>query len=509
MSGARWLAGLLAFAATVASAESAPSPSAAPATLKQRIDAHVDASRFAAASWSIKIVSIDSGKTLYERDANRLLVPASTAKLYTGALALDTFGADYRVSTRLLATARPARDGTLHGDLILQGHGDPTLGTEANPDWANRLAEAVRKAGVRKIDGDLVADATYFAAPSYGGGWEAADLQSWFGVPASALSVGENVVRLTVRPGPRVDSAAVLGFDPGWMGQAFELDNELRTVAPPARSDVSLVRRPGERRLSAFGQVSTRAAESEYRLSLPDPPLMAGYALQRALGEYGVEVVGKLRSVSWPQHETVRDPGKLWTLGDVVSPPLGDILRRGFKLSQNLYLQNLLLLVGAAEAERAGAGAADAPFRSTEQSAMTAMRRYLDRLGIAPESVSLDDGAGLSRRNLSSSAAFVTLLLAHADDPAKRAFRNALPEAGIDGTLTGRLRDLPGRGKVFAKTGAMAQVASLAGYAITAKGERIAFALMLNNYVRSADSARMSAELDEIARIVIEAAPAP
>lgn len=495
---------LAAVAFTFAAAQAQPARS----TLKQRIDAHIDSPRFAAASWSIRIVSIDSGRTLYERDANRLLVPASTAKLYTGALALDTFGPDYRVSTRLLATARPARDGTLHGDLILRGHGDPTLGTETNPDWADRLAEALRKAGVRKIDGDLVADATYFAAPSYGGGWEAADLQHWFGAPASALAIGENVARLYVKPGARVGGSALLRFEPSWMGHAFELDNELRTVAPSLRTDISLVRRPGERRLSAFGQVSTRAPESDYRLALPDPPLMAGYALQRALGDYGIEVGGKLRSVSWPQHETVHDPAKLWTVGDVVSPPFADILRRGFKLSQNLYLQNLLLMVGAAEAKRSGAAAADAPFRSTEQFAMAAMRRYLDRLGIAPEAVSLDDGAGLSRRNLSSAAAFVTLLLAHADDPAKRAFRDALPEAGVDGTLTGRLRDLPARGKVFAKTGAMAQVASLVGYAVGASGERLAFALILNNYVRGADSARTSAELDEVARILVEAAPA-
>lgn len=493
------LGGLLAAAAVAAQAEPAP------ASLQQRIDAHVAAPRFAAASWSIQVVSIDSGRTLYERDANRLLVPASTAKLYTGALALETFGADYRVSTRLLATARPARDGTLHGDLILQGRGDPTLGTEASLDWAGRLADGLRKAGVRRIDGDLVADATYFSAPTYGGGWEAADLQSWFGVPASALSVGENLARLYVKPGGRVGAPALLRFEPDWMGQAFELDNELRTVAPPQRSDVSLVRRPGERRVSAFGPVSARAAETDYRLSLPDPPLMAGYALQRALGDYGIEVGGKLRSVSWPQRDALRDADKAWTVGDVVSPPLGEILRRGFKLSQNLYMQNLLLMVGAAEAERSGANATDAPFRSTGQFAMTAMRRYLDRLGIAPEAVSLDDGAGLSRRNLSSAAAFVKLLRAHADDPAKRAFRGALPEAGVDGTLSGRLRDLPGRGKVFAKTGAMAQVASLAGYAVSAKGERIAFAVILNNYLRDADAARASAELDEVARIVVEA----
>lgn len=501
----RALVGRTSIACLLSAAVAASAAFAQPATpsVARRIDAHVDAPRFAAASWGIQVVSIDSGRTLYERDANTLLVPASTAKLFTGALALDTFGAGYRVPTRLLATARPARDGSLRGDLLLQGRGDPTLGTDLNPDWADRLADALRKAGVRTVEGDLVADATWFAAPAYGGGWEAADLQSWFGAPASALAVNENVVRLYVKPGPRLGGPATLRFEPPWLGQAFEVDNGLRTVAPPQRSDISLVRRPGERRLAAFGPVSTRAAEAEYRLSLPDPALMAGYALQRALGDYGIEVKGRLRSLAWPQHDEARDPARVWTAAEVLSPPLEDVLRRGFKVSQNLYLQNLLLMVGAATA----APADDAPFRSTEQWAQVAMNRYLGRLGIAPEAARVEDGAGLSRRNLVTAAAFVKLLLAHADGADKRAFREALPEAGVDGTLASRLRDGAAKGKVFAKTGAMANVASLVGYAVTARGERVAFALILDNYVRTADAARTSAELDEIVRIVVEGEP--
>jgi len=500
------LAGVLTVAAATATAQQ---PAAAPAaTVAERIEAHLAQPRFAGASWGIKAVSLDTGRVLHEHDPDRRLVPASTAKLYTGALALATLGPDHRIATTLLATAKPTRDGNLRGDLILFGYGDPTLGTPAHARWAEELADAAAKAGIRKVEGDLIADATQFAAPSHGGGWEAADLQSWFAVPATALSVNENVVRLFVAPGDRAGDAARLRFEPPVLGQAFDVDNTMRTVAPPQRSDISLVRRPGEHRLTAFGRVALRAKEVDYRLSLPDPPLLAGHLLRRALGERGIAVTGKLRSIAWPRVDEARQGERVWQVGETWSPPLSAILERGFKLSQNLYMQNLLLLVGVHEELRvreAAEGKPEPPFRTTEQHALAAMRRYLGSLGIGPDEAQLDDGAGLSRRNLTTAAAFVKLLVAHADDPAKLAFRSALPESGVDGTLAGRLRDPSARGRVFAKTGAMRNTASLAGYATTTTGERIAFALILNNYVRPPSGGRTSAELDEIVRILLDA----
>ena len=110
--------------------------------------------RFAAASWGIEIISLDSGRIWYAHDAQRLLVPASSAKLYTAALALDSLGADYRFATSLLASARPLRDGTLRGDLTLYGRGDPTLGTEMHARWAEELAEARATAKARGCRSD-------------------------------------------------------------------------------------------------------------------------------------------------------------------------------------------------------------------------------------------------------------------------------------------------------------------------------------------------------------------
>lgn len=482
----------------------------AAATLAEGIDAHLAAPRFAHASWGIQVLSLDSGRTLYAHDSDRLLVPASTAKLYTGALALARLGADFRIPTSLLASTRPRRDGTLHGNLILYGHGDPTLGTPLHANWAEELAAAARKAGIRKVEGDLVADATRFAAPGFGGGWEAADLQSWFAVPASALSIGENVVRVRVSPAEAAGQPARIEFEPEVFGQAFELDNRLQTVAASAGSDISLVRNPGERRLTAFGRVALAASSTDYRLALPDPPLLAGHLLRRALAEQGIEVTGKLRSLSWPRHDERKASEGNWRVADTWSPAVSRIVERGLKLSQNLYLQNLLLIVGAREDERlrtAAPGAGEQPFRSSEQLGLAVLRRYLAEIGIQADEIDIDDGAGLSRRNLSSAAAMVKLLAANADREDMRLFRTALPEAGSDGTLARRLAAPDTRGRVFAKTGAMRHVAALAGYATTAAGERVAFAILLNNYRRPVGARRASAELDAIVRMIVDNAP--
>jgi D-alanyl-D-alanine carboxypeptidase/D-alanyl-D-alanine-endopeptidase (penicillin-binding protein 4) len=202
--------------------------------LASAIDAQIDDPRFASASWGIAVVSLDTGRTLYAHDARRLLQTASTAKLYTAALVLDTIGTDYRIPTQLLVT-RPVAQGRLEGPLILRGMGDPSLGTAAtNTDWADQLAEQLAASGVHDVQGDLVADDSYFQGPQVGAGWEARDLQSWFAVPASALSVQENVVALTLRPAGVPGHAALLTFDPA--GAMPHVANHLTTAARDTRS---------------------------------------------------------------------------------------------------------------------------------------------------------------------------------------------------------------------------------------------------------------------------------
>ncbi|MEZ5461670.1 D-alanyl-D-alanine carboxypeptidase/D-alanyl-D-alanine-endopeptidase [Dokdonella sp.] len=478
-------------------------PGSAIAKLTRDIDAHIGDAAFADASWGIKVVSLDTGKTLYAHNPDKLFVPASTAKLYTAALALDTFGSDHRIATTLFATEKTRRSGEIWGDLVLVGYGDPTLGFDKRSSWADVLATALRKTGTTEVRGSLIADATWFAAPLYGSGWEAADLQSWFGAPVSALSVDENIVRVEVRPAPQPGANARIAFEPP--GSAPILINNLRTLRAPAPTDISLYRAPGSEVLHAFGTIASNAAPQFYRQALHDPALIAAEQLRAALLRQGVVVKGKSRSVYWPEHDDALSSDKLHRIADVWSPPLSEIVTRGLKVSQNLYLQNLLLMVGAKAAEEEKLAGRESPvFRSTESRGIEALRRFLQRIGVPMEGVLIEDGPGLSRRDLTSASALTSLLLHMGDAPNGLAFRQGLPEAGVDGSLTWRMRNSAAKGRIHAKTGTMAYTYALAGYAQTAANERLAFTILLNNYRRPRGSDRASAELDEIAILLAE-----
>jgi len=462
-------------------------------TLAARIDAHIGEPRFAAAEWGIAVVSLDDGRTLYTHRADRLLQPASTAKLFTAALALSTLGADYRLPTRLLAGGAIA-NGRLDGPLILYGMGDPTLGTaDTSADWADQLAGQLAAHGVRRVHGNVIADDSHFRGPLTGSGWEAGDLQSAFAAPASALSVNENSVRVTVAPAARAGQPAQVTLDPADAGLLVE--NALVTVPARAHDDISLYRAPGSTTLQAFGSVATGAAPRRYSLALPDPAAVAGARLLQALRHRHIRVDGKLLVRHWPESDGGLPMGAS-IVAEVLSPPLGEILHRGLKRSQNLYLQNLLLAVGASPL-------ADAPvstgFVGSEQRAIETLHHLLDKIGVPPWASVLVEGSGLARRDLVTPNALARLLVYLAAQPQAALLREALPIAGVDGSLAWRMRGTAAQGNVHAKTGSMAYVQCLAGYVTSAAGERLAFAIMLNNYVPAPGAPRASAEVDAIA----------
>lgn len=467
--------------------------------LAQRIDALIDAPRYAGADWGIAVVSLDSGRTLYAHHADRLMEPASTAKLFTAALVLERLGTDQRTATRLLGRGTIQR-GRLNGALVLYGMGDPTLGTATSPDWADQLAMQLKARGIQRIHGDLIADDTYFAGPPIGTGWEVGDLLGAFAVPAAALSVQENAAWLTITPGRAAGDAADVTLD---LPLAIpNLSSRLLTTTSGAAPDLNLYRAPGGDTLYAFGAVPAGSAPSRLHLAMADPARVAGEQLRDALTRHGIALEGHVVVLHWPQDDTAYVAGAT-LLGEIASPPLGEILQRGLKRSQNLYLQNLLLMAGVQERTLAeAAGTAPVGFLTTEAWGLRAMRELLDRIGIAPTQARLTEGSGLSRQNLVSAAAMARLLQYMATQPYADALRGDLPVAGVDGSLIARMRGTPAEGEVHAKTGSMSGVNALAGYVTSAGGDRLAFAVMLNHDVPPDGAPRASLSLDAIAELL-------
>lgn len=466
--------------------------------LARQLDTLIAQPRFAAARWGIAVVSLDSGRTLYAHAADKLFQPASTAKLFTSALVLDTLDPGYRIPTRLLAG--PVANGRLDGPLILYGMGDPTLGgNAATADWADQLVRQLGARGITRVRGDLIADDSYFAGPPIGDGWEAGDLQSGFAAPASALSVDENQFRLTVAPAV-AGEAAHLHVEPAVAAPA--LSDDIVTTAQGSGDDIDLYRAPGANLLHAFGRIDARAPAQTFRLAVDDPARTAGEALLQALARHGIRFDGRLRVLHWPdQDKALLVHARV--MAEVRSPPLRTILRQGLKRSQNLYLQNLLQLAGVrarADAMRVPSAAA-AGFRTSAAWGIQAEKALLQRIGIAPATALIGEGTGLSRRDLVTPNALVRVLGYLAAQPDAAMLRDMLPVAGVDGSLVSRMRGTPAAGNVRAKTGSMHYVSCLAGYVTSAAGEHLAFAIMLNDYAAPAD-APASRELDAVAELL-------
>lgn len=479
----------------------AASPRSMPSSLAEGIDAYLAQPRFAHAQWGIDVISLENGHTLYRHEADALFLPASNAKLYTSALALQTLGADARFSTTLYATSTPRASGTLQGDLILYGGGDPSLGDpEASRDWADRFAEALAARGVRRIRGNLIADDTYFAGPLFGSGWEALDLQTDYGAQAGALGTRDNVVRVKVaRDGARCCS---ITLDPDHSGMRVV---NLTGGAVP----LSLYRPPGSGVLYATGSLRANQPHGNYRLSVPDGALFAGNLLRDALERHGIALEGNVRALHWPETDPALADHPV-EIASIASPPISQLLVHMLKHSDNRYAQMLLQQVGVATA-RAGqcADRIEPPQTSADWGAC-AMRTFLPRIGIDSDKAMFNDGSGLSREDLVTPAATVELLAWIARQPFASVLRDALPVAGIDGTLKYRMRDDAATDNVQAKTGTLTHVYTLSGFVTDAAGERLAFSLMLNRYQRPVDdfgrNIRPSpqSDLDAIATMLAE-----
>jgi D-alanyl-D-alanine carboxypeptidase/D-alanyl-D-alanine-endopeptidase (penicillin-binding protein 4) len=457
----------------------AASPRNVPSSLADGIDTYISQPRFAHAQWGIDVVSLDSGKTLYRHDADALFLPASNAKLYTSALALQTLGPDARFSTTLYATAAPRADGTLDGNLILYGGGDPSLGNpEASPDWAGRLAAALAERGVHRVRGNLIADDTYFAGPLFGDGWEAFDLQTDYGAQAGALGARNNVVHVKVaRDGPRCCSVSVDPSDAG-----MRVVNLTGGTAP-----LSLYRPPGSEVLYASGSLRANQPRGSYALSTPDGALFAGNLLRDALAQQGITLDGSVRALHWPETDAALANHPVAIAG-ITSPPLSQLLVHMLKHSDNRYAQMLLQQVGVATARTGVCEDRAEPPQTSADWGACAMRAFLARIGIGNDEAMFNDGSGLSREDLVTPAATVKLLTWIARQPFANALRDALPVAGIDGTLRYRMRGSAAADNVQAKTGTLTHVYTLSGFVTDAAGERLAFSLMLNRYQRPTDA---------------------
>jgi D-alanyl-D-alanine carboxypeptidase/D-alanyl-D-alanine-endopeptidase (penicillin-binding protein 4) len=425
-------------------------------------------------AWGVKAVNLTTGETVYERNASSTFVPASNMKLYTTAFALTRLGPEHRFVTRVYVSSAPDGRGTVNGDLILAGGGDPSLsGREIpyrkNGAWADALgpldalAAELAAQGVRRITGDVIGDDRAYVWEPFPPGWAQDDTLYEYGAPVSALTLHDNFVTVTLTPSAPGQLAHVRVVpETGY----FQILSRVTTNGRgAARIDEERGGDPRTLRLS--GSVS-RA--SSLFLAVDDPARYAAHALRELLMRRGITVDGRAVARHRFAGEGAgadAEPGV--KIAERASPPLSELVKVVNKVSQNLHAEILLREVARADG-KAG----------SRREALDGLSSFLKGLGASSEDFALYDGSGLSRLTLVSPETTLRVLRYMHEGANRGIWLDSLPVGGEDGTLSARFQGFQD-GAVRAKTGTLSHCTSLAGYLETSSGETIAFAMMANN----------------------------
>jgi D-alanyl-D-alanine carboxypeptidase/D-alanyl-D-alanine-endopeptidase (penicillin-binding protein 4) len=471
--------------------------------LQSKLAELVGQQKFAPALWGIKILSLDTGKTLFETNSGKFFSPASNCKLYTVALGLDRLGADYRIKTSLYSTARPDDSGTLKGDLLVYGRGDPTISARLHGDNIFRalepLVSALTNAGVKHITGDLVGDQSFFNGPEYGSGWELDDAENYYGAEISALTINDNCLQLAIKPAKATGEPAIFALSP--VTDYVTLVNRTRTADKGVKRSLHVYRQLNENVVYVSGQIALDAPGALEDLTVHNPAGLFVSLFKEALGRRGITVAGKLRTADWlEQGSNAPNREQLQELASVLSPPLSDIVREIEKPSQNLYTDLLLAHVGEKVCRSTATNESLAVFRAetSEELGIRELNKFVGEIGIRKGDVLFEEGSGLSRNNLTTPNATVALLQFMSRHKCAQAYLDALPIAGVDGTLKSRMKGTAAAGNMRAKTGTLRWANSLSGYVTTAAGEKLAFSIMLNRFHQAGAGSAARVYLDAI-----------
>src|SRR5712692_8671979 len=491
-------------------------------SLAARINAILSQRDLARGFWGVEVVSLSGGKVLYAQNADKLFTPASNTKLFTTAAALALIGPHYNFRTTVETNGTLDKHGRLTGDLVLVGRGDPnlsgrhlpyTLRTERNNhpiQVLEQLADELVQKGVKYVDGDIIADDSYFAFERYGEGWSQDDLVWADGAPVSALTINDNVIFVNILPADRVGERAFVSITP--FADYYRIDNRIITTPGGTGRKIFINREPGSTALTLWGNMPLDDAGADEALAIEDPAEFAAGLFRQLLETRGIAVYGRQRT----RHTDLaslstftitanaparggNEPSRALqnqplVLASHQSKPLIEDVRVINKVSQNLHAEILLRLLGR---EKGTAG--------TVEGGLEVLRGFLNKAGVPGDQYVFYDGSGLSRQNLVTPHSVVQLLRYAASQPWGASFRDTLPLAGTDGSLYDRFKALDVQGRVRAKTGSLGGVKALSGYATTNRGDAVAFSILSNNF--NLPDKRINETIDSLVGAILDDGP--
>jgi len=436
----------------------------------------------------VSIMDADTGRGLFGRNENRQFIFASNVKLVTTAAALDFLGPDYTFRTSVYVRGELIGN-TLNGDLIVKGRGDPNISGRFYNDNITAImecwAEAIKKAGITRITGDIIADDLMFDRQYVSPYWPQDQLQKWYCAEICALSFNDNCIEVWVSPGISPGDPARVTLKPNT--SFVTVRNTCLTASRKSGDRISIYRPIGVNIITVGGWCWKGAGERRYFVTVHDPALFFVTVFKEVLEKRGIAVGGRplvtiedLSAVEIPENEIAFAEHKLRETIAVTN-----------KRSQNFYAEQILKTLGA---ETRGFG--------TFKNGILAVEDFLEKVGIPRGSYTLVDGSGLAKKNRLAPVQITKLLCYMRKHRYGDIFLNSLARPGEDGSLRKRMLQEPCRSRVYAKTGYVSGASALSGYVKTRRGRMLAFSIIMNDYKSSLyDMRRIQ---DSICRVLVD-----
>ncbi|MBR9919723.1 MAG: D-alanyl-D-alanine carboxypeptidase/D-alanyl-D-alanine-endopeptidase [Bacteroidetes bacterium] len=441
--------------------------------LQDQVDALVADPSLRGADISISVIDLESNKLVAGHHSNTPLVPASSLKVLTTATALAILGPAHTFPTDLEYDGAIDEAGVLHGNIYIKGYGDPTLGSDKMPDVLSMekvfesWVQAIKKAGIKSIDGSILADDSWFDNTPVCPNWSWSDIGNYYGAGAWSLNMHENLYYLSFQQNWNLGTRPkIRGTSPAIKGLSFE--NDVVTASSRSGDNAYIYGRVYTYFREVSGTIPAGGGIFVIKGSMPDPPVFTAQTLNEKLGEAGISCTKDPGKISPPFGES---PKRNLILR-MQSPTLKRIVERANLESVNVYCEVLLRVIGK---HWLGTGSREA--------GIMAIRQVWEDRGISWENAILDDGCGLSAENkISSWQLAATIRKAWLDDKLRPSLEASLPLAGRSGTMRHYLNGTVAEGKLRAKTGSMRGVRSYTGIARNSTGKEFAFSIIVNKY---------------------------
>jgi D-alanyl-D-alanine carboxypeptidase/D-alanyl-D-alanine-endopeptidase (penicillin-binding protein 4) len=446
-------AGLLGALAVLAQAETALA-GICRAELPMKIDAIANGYTLNGANVGILIEDVTPDtRTLYARRAQEKFVPASNVKLLTTAAALETLGPDYSIRTSVYGQANATDQ-----DLYIVGRGDPTFTSYQ----INLLANQLKQQGIRRVN-RLTAIDNYFAGPLASPYWDAEDYRAGYGAAANSLILNRNELGFTAIPNGVGQPLSIVWDRPEFV-RGWRIENNSRTVGS-GNEFIDAGQKPNQKVMDVRGQLIAGTASENTSIALSDPGSYFAEQFQQSLSAYGL---GNASA----QVSTANPPEGLVELAAIQSPPLRAFIDPTNLYSVNIYAEALLKTLGRS---------IEPETNDAYTSGAVAVDSILTNLGVVPDSISIVDGSGLSRRNAATPEAFVDTLQVMARTTNATIYRNSLAVAGRSGTLRNRMKGTVAEGRFQGKTGTLSGTYTLSGYLNPVNHPPLALSILVND----------------------------